>query len=145
MSKDSRFDRTSYPIIGACLAVHRCLGPGLLEFAYEQCLAHELGRRGLPFERQVAVDLEFRGMRVERACVADFIVARSVVVELKAVSGITEVHRAQLRTYLKLLRLEVGLLVNFNVVALRADGLRRITYRPPTIAAPNRSPDRPRR
>lgn len=128
MDSRARFGEVTHTIIGACIEVHRHLGPGLLESAYEECLAYEMSRRGLRFERQVAVPLVFKGLRLERAYQPDFVVERAVVLEVKAVNTILSVHRAQVKTYLKLMELSVGLLVNFDVPALRDDGIRRITY-----------------
>jgi len=113
-------------IIGACIEVHEALGPGLLESAYEACLARELSVREVPFSRQVCLPLEYKGLRVARAFKADFIVRGRVVVEVKAVHQLLAVHRAQLRTYLRLTGIDVGLLVNFNVTALRDGGIRRV-------------------
>lgn len=128
MDSRERFGELTHNIIGACIEVHRHLGPGLLESAYERCLAHELRERGLQFERQVAIPLVFKGLRVERAYQPDFVVERRVVVEVKAARALATLHRAQVTTYLKLTGLSVGLLVNFNVPALRQDGIRRITF-----------------
>ncbi|MGE0785236.1 MAG: GxxExxY protein [Sandaracinaceae bacterium] len=114
-------------IIGACIEVHRHLGPGLLESTYEACLAHELARRRLKLERQKSVALGFKGLHVEHAYQLDLVVERRIVVEVKSVTALTTLHRAQLRTYLKLTGLSVGLLVNFNVPALREAGIRRVT------------------
>lgn len=131
MKSDSVFGRLTHEIIGACIDIHRQLGPGLLESAYERCVAHELGRRGLHYERQVSVPLSYRGLQMERAYVADFVVEDVVVLELKAIGALTPIHRAQVRTYLKLLGLEVGLLANFNVEVLARNGIRRITLSQP--------------
>lgn len=139
MSYDPRFGRLTHEIIGACIDIHSELGPGLLESVYERLVAHELGRRKLHLERQVSVPLVFRGLRIERAYVADFVVEGTVVVELKAVAALTAVHRAQVRTYLKLLGLGVGLLVHFNVPALRQDGIRRINLSQPPLLPLNPS------
>lgn len=116
-------------IIGACIAVHRALGPGLLESAYEHCLAVELGNHGLGFRRQVAVDVEYCGTLVDCAYRLDFLVHEEVVIELKAVAHLEPLHVAQLLTYLRLGHYPIGLLVNFNVTSLR-QGLRRLTLRP---------------
>jgi GxxExxY protein len=112
-------------VIGAAIAVHRELGPGLLESAYEACLALELAERGLCFERQKEVPLVYRGVKVECGYRVDFLVERQVVVELKAVDGLEPVHEAQLLSYLKLSGSKVGLLINFNVTVLK-NGIRRL-------------------
>ena len=116
-------------IIGGCIAVHRALGPGLLESAYEHCLARELELRGLPFQRQVPFGIEYRGTVVDCGYRVDLVVCGQVIVELKAIDHIEPVHLAQVLTYLKLGGFPIGLLVNFNVPSLR-QGLRRLTLRP---------------
>ena len=116
-------------IIGGCIAVHRALGPGLLESAYEHCLAIELERRGLSFRRQVPVGFEYEGIAVDCGYRIDILVCGEVVVELKSIERLEPIHVAQVLTYLKLGRYPVGLLVNFNMTSLR-QGLRRLTLRP---------------
>lgn len=112
-------------VIGAAIAVHRELGPGLLESAYEACLALEFAERGLCFERQKEVPLVYRGVKVECGYRVDFLVEGLVVVELKAVESLEPVHEAQLLSYLKLSGSKVGLLINFNVTVLK-NGIRRL-------------------
>ncbi|MGH8310820.1 MAG: GxxExxY protein [Steroidobacteraceae bacterium] len=116
-------------IIGACIEVHRELGPGLLESAYGLCLAHELTLRGVRFEQQRRLPLIYKGLCVPSGYRLDFVVEECVVVEVKAVAQLLPVHEAQVLTYLKLTGLSVGLLVNFNVAAIRSGGLRRLTAR----------------
>ena len=116
-------------IIGACIDVHRELGPGLLESAYEQCLAHELTLRGLRFERQRPVRLVYKGVHIPGGYKLDFAVDETVIVEVKAVAQLLPVHNAQLLTYLRLTRLPIGLLVNFHVPAIREGGIRRFVLR----------------
>lgn len=111
-------------IIGAAIDVHRALGPGLLESAYEECLCRELALRSIPFERQRPLPVEYKGVRVDCGYRLDLLVANSVVVEIKSVSAIEPVHEAQLLTYLKLGGWKLGLLINFNVPVLK-DGIRR--------------------
>ena len=111
-------------IIGASIAVHRALGPGLLESAYQQCLCQELVLRRIPFQREVPIPLEYRGIRLECGYRLDLLVANSIVVEVKAIEAIANIHEAQLLTYLRLGGWNVGLLINFNVVVLK-DGIRR--------------------
>jgi GxxExxY protein len=115
-------------IIGAAIEVHRTLGPGLLESAYEECLAREFALRDLPFERQLEVPLTYKGVSLEAAFRLDFVVAGQVAVELKAVEALLPVHTAQLLSYLQFTGLPIGLLVNFHVVLLR-DGVRRYLNR----------------
>jgi GxxExxY protein len=112
-------------VIGALIEVHRHLGPGLLESAYEACLCRELAPQGLPFERQRAVPLTYKGISLDCGYRLDVVVDASVLVELKTVDALLPVHIAQDITYLTLSRLPVGLLVNFNVPLLRY-GLRRV-------------------
>ncbi len=111
--------------IGAVIAVHRELGPGLLESAYEACMAFELAERGLSFERQKQLPLTYHGERIDCGYRIDFLVEEQVVVELKAVEKLERIHEAQLLSYLKLSGCRVGLLINFNVNVLKS-GIRRL-------------------
>jgi len=120
MDRDPLTDR----IIGCAIEVHRALGPGLLESAYERCLAHELALRGVPFRQQVPVPVDYKGTRLECGYRIDLLVDESVILELKCVEKISGVHQAQLLTYMKLARLTTGLLINFNEGRL-IDGIRR--------------------
>jgi len=119
-----RDPRTS-AIIGAAIEVHRHLGPGLLESAYEECLCHELHLRGLTFERQVDLPVTYKGLHLGCGYKIDLIVEHEVVLELKAVEALLPVHEAQLLTYLKLSGKHVGLLINFNTAVL-IRGIKRI-------------------
>lgn len=112
-------------IINAAMAVHKELGPGLLESAYEGCLAHELVARGLAVERQKELPVRYRGVTIGCGYRLDLLVESQVIVELKAVERLEPIHAAQLLSYLKLSGNKVGLLINFNVKVLR-DGLRRL-------------------
>ena len=114
-------------IIGAAIEVHKALGPGLLESAYEECLAHELKLRGIAFDRQRALPVMYKGVHLDCGYRLDFLVEQSVVVELKAVEGLLPIHEAQMLTYLKLGGWSVGLLINFNVPALRR-GIKRMVH-----------------
>ena len=118
-------DPLTRQIIGAAIDVHRALGPGLLESAYERCLEHELDLRHLQVERQVALPVVYKDLVVEKAYFVDLLVEGKVVVELKAVEELTDAHRAQVLTHLKWANLRVGLLINFNEASLRR-GLRRL-------------------
>ena len=111
-------------IIGAAISVHKELGPGLLESAYEACLAYELAERKLRIERQKSLPITYRGIQLDCGYRIDLLVESQVVVELKAVENLEPIHEAQLLSYLKLSRCEVGLLINFNVKVLK-DGIRR--------------------
>ncbi len=101
-------------IIGAAIEVHRQLGPGLLESAYEHCLAHELGLRGLRFRRQVKLPIEYKGTKLDCGYCVDLLVEDAVIVELKAVEKLLPVFEAQLLTYMKLMKKRFGLLITFN-------------------------------
>ena len=112
-------------IIGAAIAVHRALGPGLLESAYEACLAYELSQRGLTFERQKALPVVYHQVKLDCGYRIDLLVEDQVVVELKSVEKLLPIHEAQLLSYLKLAEKRVGLLINFNVRVLK-DGIKRL-------------------
>ncbi len=105
--------------------MHRALGPGLLESAYETCLCHELTLRSIPFERQLQLPVEYKGVRLDAGYRIDILVDKLVIVELKAVDSLAPIHEAQLLTYLKLTHLWLGLLVNFNVPILK-HGIKRM-------------------
>jgi len=122
--KTTSINQLTQEIIGAGIAVHRVLGPGLLESAYQKCLSQELALRGIPFEYELPLPLEYRGLRLEAGYRLDLLVAGRVVVEVKAIESIAPIHEAQLLTYLRLGGWTVGLLMNFNVVVLK-DGIRR--------------------
>jgi len=112
-------------IIGAAIEVHRILGPGLLESAYEQCLCHELALRKLAFRRQESVPVIYKAVRLDCGYVLDLVVEDQVVVELKAVDILLPVHASQLLTYLRLLDKRVGLLINFRASRL-VEGIKRV-------------------
>ena len=114
-------------IIGGAITVHRALGPGLLESAYETCLAFELAELGLMVVRQQPLPVVYRGVRLDCGYRTDLIVENDVIVEVKSVSRLEPIHNAQLLSYLKLSNRRVGLLINFNVKLLR-QGLRRLVY-----------------
>ena len=111
-------------IIAAAIEVHRTLGPGLLESAYEECLCRELTLQQIPFERQRPLPVKYKGLQLDCGYRLDLLVANTVVVEIKAVESLLPIHEAQLLTYLKLTGCKVGLLVNFNVPVLK-QGIRR--------------------
>lgn len=115
---------TSERVIGAAIEVHRHLGPGLLESTYEECLCLELQLRGLPFERQRPVPLDYKGIRCKEGYVVDPIVGDILVVEVKSVDILHPVHTSQLLTYMRILQVSAGLLINFNVDKL-VSGVRR--------------------
>jgi GxxExxY protein len=117
-------------LIGCAIEVHRTLGPGLLESAYEVCLCRELSLRGIHFERQVAIPLGYKGVKLDCGYRADLIVAGMILVEIKAVDQLAPIHDAQLLSYLKLIGFKVGLLINFNERVL-THGIRRKVLGPP--------------
>jgi len=112
-------------IIGSAIEVHRGLGPGLLESAYEECLCHELYLRGLKFQRQLPLPVEYKGVYLDCGYRIDIIVENAVILELKCVEHIVSVHEAQLLTYLKLTGKRVGLIFNFHVAVLSRGGIVR--------------------
>jgi len=119
-------DVLSGKIIGAAIEVHKHLGPGLLENAYEACLCRELELRGIPFQRQYPVNIEYKGITVEAAYRIDVLVTDLVVIELKSVEKFEPIHDAQLLTYLRLHKRWLGLLINFNVPVLKDSIQRRV-------------------
>ena len=114
-------------VIGAAIAVHRELGPGLLESTYEACLVYELTERGVAVERQKSLPVDYRGVRIDCGYRIDLLVGNEVVVELKAVERVMPIHEAQMLTYLRLSGSHVGLLLNFNILLMK-DGIRRMVH-----------------
>jgi GxxExxY protein len=121
-----RLNEISRRIIGAAITVHHELGPGMLESAYEACLAYELLECGLAFDRQKALPLVYRGQTLDCGYRVDLLVEGAVIVEVKAVERVEPVHRSQVQSYLRLSRCKLGLLINFNVKWLTQDGIKRI-------------------
>jgi len=134
MTEKDRLDRITKTIIGAAIEVHRALGPGLLESAYEACLAFELVERGLMVEQQKPLPVIYRGIKLDCAYRLNLLVEGEVIVEVKAVDRLAPIHQAQMLSYLKLSGCKVGLLINFNVKVLK-DGIIRVV---------NNFPDSPR-
>ena len=120
--------------MGAAIEVHKLLGPGLLESAYEECLCHELAIRGIHFEKQKPVPLVYKGTKLEYGFGLDFLVEGQVIVELKSIDGLGPIHEAIILTYLRLSGHPLGLLINFNVSVLK-DGVRRFIMPPQTKQA----------
>ena len=112
-------------IIGSAIEVHKALGPGLLESAYEKCLMKEFELSNISFKSQIELPLEYKGIRVDAGYRIDLIVKEKVIIELKAVESLIPVHEAQLLTYMKLTGIRVGMLMNFNVPVLK-DGIKRM-------------------
>jgi GxxExxY protein len=125
MEENKRLNELAEAIIGAAIAVHRALGPGLLESAYEACLAFELIQRGLKIEQQKPLPVIYKDVKLDCGYRMDLLVETSVIVEIKAIENIALIHEAQLLSYLKLSGCKVGLLINFNVKLLK-QGIRRV-------------------
>lgn len=121
----NRLNELTGKVIGACIEIHRELGPGLLESAYEECLAYELSRAGLRFERQRALPVRYKEVQLDCGYRLDFVIEGVLIVELKAVTELHPIHEAQVLTYLKLDQKSLGLLINFNVPTLKR-GVKRI-------------------
>ncbi|MGA0854766.1 MAG: GxxExxY protein [Luteolibacter sp.] len=121
----NQIDRIAKEVVDAAFKVHCALGPGLLESAYEACLAHELTKRGYSVERQKPQPVIYEGLEIEVGYRLDLIVENLIIIELKAVEQLAPIHQAQLLTYLKLSNKQIGFLINFNVPLIK-DGIRRI-------------------
>ena len=121
----SELNRAAHQVVDRAYAIHRTLGPGLLESVYEVCLVLELTKRGLKLERQVVVPMVYGDIRLDAGLRLDLVVSNCLVVELKAVDSLLPVHKAQLLTYLKLSGYRLGLLINFNVPVIK-DGIQRV-------------------
>ncbi len=127
MDEKERINRLTETIIGAAIAVHRELGPGLLESAYEACLAFELAEKGIQVERQRPLPVVYKEVRLDCGYKMDLVVDGLVIVELKSVDKLIKIHEVQRISYLKLAKLKVGLLINFNVYQL-ISGVKRIVH-----------------
>jgi len=114
-------------IIGCAIEVHKKLGPGLLESAYEECLSYELKSAGLAIERQVPVPVVYKDIKLECGYRIDILVEKAVIIELKAIETLAPVHEAQILTYMKFANKTMGLLINFNVTLLK-NGIKRYRY-----------------
>jgi GxxExxY protein len=118
------FDPLSNRVIGCAIEVHRELGPGLLESAYQICLAHELSRAGIRFVLEQPMPVAYKGLQLDCGYRLDMLVENELILELKAVEEVLGIHEAQILTYLKLAKLKTGLLINFNVPILK-QGIKR--------------------
>ncbi len=125
MGEFDEINKITEAIIGAAIEVHRALGPGLLESAYEACLVFELTERGFQVQQQKALPIFYKGVRVDAGYRLDLLVNDTVIVEIKAIDKLAPIHSAQLTSYLKLSEKKIGLLINFNVKLLK-DGIKRI-------------------
>ncbi|MGE5220091.1 MAG: GxxExxY protein [Chloroflexota bacterium] len=118
------FDQLSNKVIGCAIEVHRELGPGLLESTYEQCLAAELSRARIPFRPQVDLPVSYKGIRLDCNYRIDLLIDEQLIIELKCVEQLQKIHDAQILTYMRLAKIKVGLLINFNVPVLKR-GIKR--------------------
>ena len=125
MNRFNDINKLTGEIIGAAIEVHKALGPGLLESAYEECLCHEFKLRSFPFERQKELPIEYKGVKLDCGYRLDIVVWNKIILELKSCSELLPIHEAQLLTYLKLTNIKVGLLINFNVSVLK-EGIKRL-------------------
>lgn len=119
-----KFSILTESVIGACIQVHKELGPGLLESTYEQCLAHELKINNINFTMQQPMPVTYKGIKLDCGYRIDLLIENELILELKAVESIKEIHKAQILSYMKLANVKTGLLVNFNVTKL-VNGLKR--------------------
>jgi GxxExxY protein len=120
-----RMEWIASQIVDAALKIHRTLGPGLLESVYERCLAYELAHRGLNIETQVALDIVYEELRIENGLRIDLLVEDCIIIEVESVEKTSDLHKAQLLTYLRLANLRLGFLINFNVPLIK-DGITRV-------------------
>jgi GxxExxY protein len=123
---DEKTDESAHAVIGAAIEVHRQLGPGFLESIYEEALCVELADREIPFERQKEISVPYKGRSIGRQRI-DLLVGESLIVELKTVETLADIHKAQVISYLKATGLSLGLLINFNVSVLK-NGIQRVVY-----------------
>ena len=136
MEEKERLDKISDGIIGAAIEVHRELGPGLLESAYEACLAFELIDRGMRIEQQKSLPVTYRGIQLDAGYRLDLLVEDAIIVEIKALDQLAPIHQAQLLSYLKLSGCHVGLLINFNVKVLKQGIKRVVNNYPESLRSP---------
>ena len=129
------FNELTERVIGACIEIHRALGPGLLESAYEECLCYEPSQAGIRFERQKPLPVHYKDVKLDCGYRLDLVVEEKIIIELKAVESLLPIHEAQLLTYLKLSGITLGLLVNFNVAMLK-QGIKRMVNNFQNSASP---------
>ncbi len=139
MDKGDSLNKITEAIIGASMNVHRALGPGLLESAYEACLVYDLADAGLRVEQQRPLPVIYRGVKLDCGYRLDLLVEGEVIVEIKAIEKLLPIHKAQLMSYLKLADCRVGLLINFNVEMLR-NGIQRVVNNFPQENSANSAP-----
>jgi GxxExxY protein len=128
---DAEVNDLSGKIIGACIEVHKYLGPGLMESVYHECLCHELSLQGISYVKEYDISIIYKGVAIPTRLRADMLIEGTIILELKSVAEMLPMHEAQMLTYLKLSNCQLGLLVNFNVSLLK-DGIKRVKYYPKT-------------
>ena len=133
MKEEERLNHITEMIIGAAIEVHRALGPGLLESAYETCLAFELAQRSLKVEQQKPLPVVYKEVKLDCGYRLDLLVEKAVIVEVKSVDHLAPIHQAQLLSYLKLFGCKVGLLINFNVKMLKNGIIRVVNEFPDSL------------
>ncbi len=125
MNEGEKLNRITETIVGVAINIHRTLGPGLLESAYEACMVYDIVQAGLKVEQQKPLPVVYRGVRLECSYRLDLMIENEVIVEIKSIEKLLPIHRAQLMSYLKLSGCKVGLLINFNVEVLK-NGIQRV-------------------
>ena len=125
MNKEEKLNKITKTIIGMAINIHRALGPGLLESAYEACMVYDLVKAGLKVDQQKPLPIVYRGVKLECSYRLDLMIEKEVIVEIKSVEKLLPIHQAQLMSYLKLSDCKVGLLINFNVKVLK-NGIKRV-------------------
>jgi len=123
-TEDKQRDPFTEKVIGCAIEVHRTLGPGLLESTYQQCLAYELNKSGIPFKLEESMPVTYKDVKLDCGYRVDVLVDKRLILELKSVENVKDIHKAQLITYMKLSHIKTGLLINFNVSRL-TDGIQR--------------------
>ncbi len=126
MTTKNEVDALTYTIIGAAIEVHKALGPGLLESVYHKCMIKELRDRNIPFQSQLMVPINFKGMELDADLRCDFLISNLIALELKAIEAIAPIHDAQLLTYMKLLAVPKGVLINFNCTNIFKEGQKTL-------------------
>ena len=119
-----KFEQLSKEIIGCAIEVHKNIGPGMLESAYEECLAYELKQKGLNFERQKPVPVHYKEIKLDCGYRIDLLVEKLIILELKSIDSLSKIHTAQILTYMRFANIKTGLLINFNVTVLK-NGIKR--------------------
>lgn len=137
MNQEERLNRITETIIGAAIGIHKALGPGLLESAYEACMVYDLTQAGLRVDQQKSLPVVYREVKLECGYRLDLLVEKEVIVEIKSIEKFLPIHKAQLMSYLKLADCKVGLLINFNVEILK-DGIQRVVNNFPDSPHPPR-------